>query len=177
MKNTRRNIYIYGLLLLALLIGAGCNLTNIKAKETADNRNDAQIEANFNEDKTTFETNSAESGESQITAASVAGTYDYDTYDNGEGYDNSLEIKPAGGNKLYVYLSGSYIYRIGETQSMHEAEGKGDATLRGNVADALLVDEAGKPCRATITFGKSEATVKIPDTCQFNIALDGVYKK
>jgi len=177
MKKSYRNLYIYGLIFLSLLGNAGCNLANTKAEQTnAASANVAQIEAKYNND-TAAKTDSTDHAESQITPASVAGTYEYDTYKNGEGYDNELEIKDAGDGKLYVFLSGSYIYRIGETQSMHEAEGKGDARLRGNTANATLVDEAGKPCRATIAFNKNEATVKIPDTCQFNIALDGVYKK
>ena len=174
MKKSQRSFCIYGFLLASLIGGAGCNLANIKAEQTPPS-NQAKVEAKFNDAEIAPE--QSESNESQISAASLAGTYDYDTYDNGEGYDNSLEIKLAGGNKLYVYLSGSYIYKIGETQSFHEAEGKGDAILNGNVANATLVDEAGKPCRATITFKKNEAAVKIPDSCQFNIALEGVYKK
>lgn len=176
MKIPYRNFCIYGLMIASLLGGGGCNLANIKAEQTSPS-NQAKVEAKFNDAETAFEQNAGESNESQISAASVAGTYDYDTYDKGEGYDNSLEIKSAGGNKLYVFLSGSYIYKVGETQSFHEAEGKGDATLSGNVAKATLVDEAGKPCRATITFKKDEAAVKIPDSCQFNIELGGVYKK
>ncbi|HLM61823.1 MAG TPA: hypothetical protein VK308_13540, partial [Pyrinomonadaceae bacterium] len=177
MKKSYSNFYFYVLLTVVLISGAGCNLANIKAEKQNPDGNQAKAEAKFNDDEAVSKPDSAGDVKTQITAESVAGNYDYDTHHDGEGYDNSLEIKAAGGNKLYVYLSGSYIYKVGETQSFHEAEGKGDALLRGNTANATLVDEAGKPCRATITFKKDEAAVKIPDTCQFNIALDGVYKR
>jgi hypothetical protein len=175
MKNLHRNFYIYVLLPAFLLIGASCNLANTKAEEVAANKSTIKLESKFNNKEQ--QQDSAAPAASQITAASVAGTYEFDTHKEGEGYDNELEIKDAGNGKLYVFLSGSYIYRVDETQSFHEAEGKGDAQLHGNKANATLVDEEGNPCRATITFKANEATVKIPDTCRFNIALDGVYKR
>jgi hypothetical protein len=176
MKNSYRSIYTFGLLFL-IVCSAGCKLSYIKAEETNANSNTAGTETEFRSEETVSKESPADRGAPKITAASIAGNYDYATHKDGEGYDNSLEIKAAGGNKLYVFLSGSYIYKIGETQSMHDATGKGDATLNGNRAAVTLVDEAGKPCRATITFKAAEAVVKIPDTCQFNVALDGVYKK
>jgi hypothetical protein len=176
MKKSHRSIYVYGFVFLSALSFAGCNLANIKAEEKSANSNVIQVAvAAENDDKKP--SHDSASAASQITSASVAGTYEYDTHKDGEGFDNELEIKEAGNGKLYVFLSGSYIYRVGETQSFHEAEGKGDAQLRGNTAKATLVDEEGNPCRATINFNLNEATVKIPDTCRFNIALDGVYKR
>ena len=175
MKKSYRSIYICGLLFLFLFSIAGCNLSNIKAEKESVNSNTVQAEGDRSEEKPPQ--NSSYAAGPQITSASVAGIYEYDTYKDGEGYDNELEIKDAGNGKLYVFLSGSYIYRVGETQSFHDAEGKGDAVLRGNRADARLLDEEGKPCRATIIFGKNQATVKISDACRFNIALDGVYKR
>jgi hypothetical protein len=159
-----------------LFSGAGCNLANIEAEDKSVGSNTLQIEAAPENGNKKSAPKSGDA-ESKTTSASVAGTYEYDTDKDGGGYDNELEIKDAGNGKLYVFLSGSYIYRVGETHSFHEAEGKGDARLRGNTANATLVDEAGKPCRATITFRANEATVKIPDTCGFNIALGGVYKR
>ena len=161
--------------LIALLISAffavGCGFGNIKAEES--NANTDQIESN----KTAVNANELKIKPPMNNVLNVVGTYDYDTEKDGEGYDNSLEITDAGNGKLFVYISGSHIYNVGETQSMHEAEGKGDAILKGDMANATLVDEAGKPCRATIIFKGKTANVKIPDTCQFNIALDGVYQK
>ena len=173
-----RNLTFYGFIFLVLLGGASCNLAEVKA-DKSDVSNDTKSSASVNASEArASETKKLVTDNSeQITAQSVVGTYKYETYKNGEGYDNELEIKDAGDGKLYVFLSGSYIYQIGETQSMHEAEGKGDAQLRGSTAIARLVDEEGKNCRATITFAANQATVKIPDTCHFNIALDGVYKR
>lgn len=113
----------------------------------------------------------------QVSAASVAGTYEYKTYKKGEGYDNSLDIEDKGSGNLYVVLAGSYIYTNNGNESMHEAEGAGSARLRGNTAIANLKDEADKTCRATITFAANQATIKIPAVCRFNIMLGGVYKK
>jgi hypothetical protein len=176
MKKSYRNIYVCGLMFLSLLSVAGCNLANIKAEEQTVNSNTVQLEVGADHGIKKSAPNSS-NAEPQIKSASVAGTYEYDTHKDGEGYDNELEIKDAGDGKLYVFLSGSYIYRVGETQSFHEAEGKGDAVLRGSQANVTLVDEEDKPCRATITFAKDRATVKISDTCRFNIALGGVYKR
>ena len=171
MKYIYHSVYTYALLFLVLLINASCGFANIKA----DGANQSAVENNGDGAATAQSANLEDTP--QITAQSVVGTYEYDTYNNGEGYDNSLEITNAGGGKLNVFLSGSYIYKVGETQSFHEAEGKGEATLRGNTANTILVDEAGKPCRATIIFNKTEANVKIPEACRFNIELNGVYKK
>jgi hypothetical protein len=183
MHKTFRNLTFYGFIFLSLMSGAACSLAEVKAGNSSTGSSDAKetAAAAVNGSETTSETVTKKliaDGDGQTTAQMVAGVYEYDTYkDGGEGYDNSLEIKDAGDGKLYVFLSGSYIYQIGETQSMHEAEGKGDAQLSGNTAIARLVDEEGKNCRATITFAANQATVKIPDTCHFNIALDGVYKR
>lgn len=178
MKKSYRNLSIYGLIFLSLLGNAGCNPANTKAEETntAANVNAPRVEAKYKND-TASKASSADSGIAQFTSASVAGNYKYEFLKDGEGYDNELEIKDAGDGKLYVSISGSYVYQVGETESIHDAEGKGDARLRGNTADATLVDEAGKPCRAIIVFSKTAANVKVPDSCQFNIALGGVYKK
>lgn len=161
---------IYALLILAFT-AFGCSLGKIKAEEDT-NKNTNQTESGFRDLE-----NSNQTKKDGKNISSVIGTYDYDTEKDGEGYDNSLEVSDAGDGKLYIFISGSYIYKIGETQSMHEAEGKGDAILKGDTANVVLVDEAGKPCRATIVFRENTANVKIAETCQFNIALDGVYKK
>ena len=167
MKNTKNYNFIYALLILAFF-AFGCSFGNIKAEEnTSENQNQTEYET---EEKSVLPNQ-------KFDASPVIGKYDYDTEKDGEGYDNSLEVTEADDGKLFIHISGSYIYRIGETQSMHEAEAKGDATLNGNRADATLVDETGKPCRATIVFKRQTADVKIPDTCQFNIALGGIYKK
>jgi hypothetical protein len=167
MKNTKNYNFIYALLMLAFF-AFGCSFGNIKAEEnTSENQNRTQYRT---EEKSVLPNQN-------FDVSSVIGKYDYDTEKDGEGYDNSLEVTAANDGKLFIYISGSYIYKIGETQSMHEAEGKGDATLNGSRADATLVDETGKPCRATIIFKHQTADVKIPDTCQFNVALDGIYKK
>lgn len=176
MKNLIRNLHIHYLALTLLAGVTGCNLYSIKAEETGAKKNKSKVEAKF-EEETAPKMDSPENAQSTITAESVVGNYDYDTFKNNEGYDNSLEIKHAGGDKIYVSLSGTYIYQVGETQSFHEAEGKGDAVLRGNSATATLVDESGKPCRATLTFKPNETTVKVANTCTFNVALDGVYKR
>lgn len=159
--------FIYALLIPAFF-AFGCGFGNIKAEEnTSENQNRAE-----------YRTEEKQSLPNQnFDASSVVGKYDYDTEKDGEGYDNSLEVTEADDGKLFIYISGSYIYKIGETQSMHEAEGKGDAVLNGNRADATLVDETGKPCRATIIFKNETADVKVPDACRFNVDLNGVYKK
>lgn len=167
MKNTKNYNFIYALLMLAFF-AVGCSFGKIKAEENT-------VEKPIQTEYTTEEKTSLMNQKTDVSA--VVGKYDYDTEKDGEGYDNSLEVTKADDGKLFIYISGSYIYKIGETQSMHEAEGKGDAVLNGNRADATLVDETGKPCRATIIFKHQTADVKIPDTCQFNIALGGVYKK
>lgn len=167
MKNTKNYNFIYALLIL-IFFAFGCGFGNIKAEENAGEK-PPQSEYK------TEEIIEPKKRSNDIT--SVVGTYEYDTETDGEGYDNSMEITKADDGKLFVYISGSYIYKIGETQSFHEAEGKGDATLSGNRADATLVDEAGNPCRARIIFANETADVKIPDSCQFNIALGGVYQK
>ena len=170
MKKLYKNNIAFVLLILAFF-AFGCSFGNIKAEEDTNQRsNQIQIEYKSDEKEKRTEKRT-------LSVSSIVGKYDYDTHDNGEGYDNSLEITKADDGKLFVYISGSYIYKIGETQSMHEAEGKGDAVLRGDTADVTLVDEAGKPCRAKIVFKNETADVKIPDACQFNIALGGVYKK
>lgn len=167
MKNTKNYNFIYALLILAFF-AFGCSFGNIKAEEnTSENQNQTEYKT---EEKSVMPNQ-------KFDASSVIGKYDYDTEKDGEGYDNSLEVTEADDGKLFIYISGSYIYKVGETQSMHEAEGKGDATLNGNRADATLVDEQGKPCRATIVFKHQSADVKIPDVCQFNVALGGIYKK
>jgi hypothetical protein len=168
------NKLIISFIFCVSLLGSGCSFLIAKAgSDQADNRN-FSIES-----KTEVPAQSLPAADEKpvINAASVVGTYQYETEKDGEGYDNSLEVTDAGAGKLYISLLGSYIYKIGETQSMHEAEGKGEAILQGTKANATLVDEAGKPCRATITFAAQRAEVKIPETCQFNVALDGVYQK
>lgn len=171
MKQAFRHNAIYALLILAFL-AIGCNFENVNADDApADDAK--ETETGF------INENQAEAiePETQIKTASIVGKYDYDTEKDGEGFDNSMEITDTGDGKLYVFISGSYIYKMGETQTMKEAEGKGDAVLRGNTAAATLVDEAGNPCRAAIIFKNETAEVKIPDSCRFNIALGGVYKK
>lgn len=167
MKNTRNYNFIYALLILAFF-AFGCSFGNIKAEEnTGEKPNQTEYKR---EEKSALP-------DQKTDVSSVVGKYDYDTEKDGEGYDNALEVTEADDGKLFIYISGSYIYKIGETQTFKEAEGKGDAVLKGNIANATLVDEAGEPCRATITFKHDTADVKIPDACQFNIALGGVYKK
>lgn len=167
MKNTKNYDFIYALLTLAFF-AFGCSFGNIKAEENTSN----------NHSQTEYKTEENQAFPNQnFDASSIVGTYDYDTEKDGEGYDKSLEVTKANDGKLFINISGSYIYKIGETQSMHEAEGKGDAALKGNRADATLVDETGKPCRATIIFKNKTADVKVPETCQFNVDLGGVYKK
>lgn len=168
------NKLMISLILIISLFGSGCSF--LMAKAESNQVNNEKFEAESKSDLPAQPSPSADE-KPEINAASVAGTYEYDTEKDGEGFDNSLEVTDAGGGKLYVFISGSYIYKMGQTQSMHEAEGKGEAFLRGSRADATLVDEAGQPCRATITFAANTAQVKIPDTCQFNIELDGVYQK
>ena len=167
MKNTKNHNFIYALLILAFF-AFGCSFGKIKAEENTSEKNN---QTEYQTDEKTILPNQ------KTDVSSVIGKYDYDTEKDGEGYDNSLEITRADDGKLFIYISGSYIYKIGETQSMHEAEGKGDAILSGNRAAATLVDEEGKLCRATIIFRHQTAEVKIPDTCQFNVALDGIYRK
>ena len=160
-------------LFLTTFFASGCGFGKIKAEENSvAATNETKVESPRNENA-----NSPRTKKQTLNASSVVGTYNYDTEKDGEGYDNSLEVTKADDGKLFIYISGSYIYKIDETQTFKEAEGKGDARLRGNRADATLVDEAGKPCRATIVFRGDTANVKIPETCQFNIALGGVYKK
>lgn len=174
MKNLLSNNALFAILILTFF-AVGCRFGNIKAEENQQaNAEQTKMENEFAADSNSSKTKSQTQN---VSAASVVGKYNHKTYKNGEGYDNSLEITDAGKGKLYVFISGSHNYTNNGSESFHEAEGKGDATLRGNVANATLVDEAGKPCRATITFRANEAAVKIPDHCQFNIALDGVYKK
>jgi hypothetical protein len=170
------------LVILAIFLNMGCSFlkTQAESQRTEDTHNEVKNDetGKTNEEKNTEQTQQIFAEEKNKTdIGSVIGTYDYDTEKDGEGYDNSLEITLADDGKLFINISGSYIYKVGETQSMHEAEGRGDAVLRGNRADATLVDEEGKPCRATIIFQKGTAEVKIPETCQFNVAFDGIYKK
>ena len=112
-------------------------------------------------------------------AQSVAGTYRYQTYRAGrEGYDNELVVKDAGGGRLHISLSGSYIYRANGAETMKEGGGEGTAALKGTVATASLTpDGGGEPCRVDITFGGGRAVVKAADDCGFNIVLDGAYLK
>jgi hypothetical protein len=174
MKKLSGNRSIYALLILPFF-AFGCGYGSIKAEENPQ----ANVEQIKIEKEIAVNSNSpAMKPQTQnVSIASVVGKYNYKTYKNGEGYDNSLEITDAGEGKLDVFISGTYNYTNDGNESFHEAEGKGDATFRGNTANATLVDEAGEPCRATITFRANEATVKIPASCQFNIALDGVYKR
>lgn len=112
-------------------------------------------------------------------AASVAGAYHYKTYRPGkEGYDNTLEVEDKGGGRLHVSLSGTYMYRANGAETMHEASGEGDASLRGNIATASVTpDGAEGPCRVVITFEGDRAGVKADDACDFNVVLDGLYVK
>jgi hypothetical protein len=117
-------------------------------------------------------------GAPAITPASVAGTYHYKTYRPGKGgYDNTLEIAVKSG-KLHVSISGSYSYRANGAETMHDASGEGDATLRGNVATASVTPDGGAgPCRVVIVFEGDKAQVKANKACEFNIVLDGTYIK
>lgn len=161
------------LVILAIFLSMGCSFLKTQAEPQTQEETKVQTET-----KNTEQTQQIFADEKTKTDfESVIGTYDYDTEKDGEGYDNSLEITKSDDGNLFINISGTYIYKVGETQSMHEAEGRGDASLRGNRADATLVDEEGKPCRATIVFQNNTAEVKIPETCQFNVAFDGVYKK
>jgi hypothetical protein len=170
MKNIYGGNAVYALLIVAFL-ALGCGgLAGAETDGRGENRDAEQNEIGFRDGE-----NPAQTENEDVSA--VVGTYERDTEKDGEGFDNSLEITDAGGGRLYVYLSGSYIYRMGETQSMHEAEGKGEAVLRGDRAEAVLVDEEGKPCRALIFFERGAADVRIPDTCRFNVDLGGLYKK
>lgn len=112
-------------------------------------------------------------------AASVAGAYHYKTYRPGkEGYDKTLKVEDKGGGRLHVSLSGAYMYRANGEETMHEANGEGDASLRGNIATAsVTADGAEGPCRVVITFEGDRAGVKADDTCDFNVVLDGLYVK
>lgn len=110
-------------------------------------------------------------------AALVAGTYHRKTYRPGkEGYDNTLEVEDKGDGRLRVSLSGTYIYKVDGAESMHEASGEGEATLRGNIATAsVTADGADSPCRVLIIFDGGEAGVKAGGDCNFNVDLDGAY--
>lgn len=174
MKNQHRNNSIYTLLTMTLFV-FGCSFGNTKAEKNIGNNSaqfaETEIKIGVSSNQTPLKKQPAPD------AASIAGNYEYDTYKDGEGYKNTLEVTVGESSKLNVYISGAYNYTINGNESFHEAEGKGDAVLKGDTALATLVDEEGKPCRATIIFRADTAAVKIPDTCQFNIALDGVYKK
>ena len=174
MKKSSGNNSIYALLILTFF-AVGCGFGNIKAEENAG----APPEQTKTKNESAANSNSAQtkSQTQTVSVASVVGKYHYKTYKNGEGYDNSMEITNAGKGKLYVFISGTYNHTNDGSESVRVAEGKGDTKLRGNVADSTLVDEAGKPCLATITFKANEAAVKIPASCQFDSALDGVYKR
>lgn len=116
----------------------------------------------------------------QLSAApaSYAGIYHYKTYRPGkEGYDNTLEVSDGGGGRLHVTLSGTYIYKAGGEETMHEGGGSGDATLRGNIATASVTPDGGEePCRVFIIFDGGEAAVKADASCGFNVELDGTYR-
>lgn len=165
------------LVILAIFLNMGCSLLTTQAESPRQEETKVQDETESKETRTQNEAKSLEKQQQETDIKSVVGTYEYDTEKDGEGYDNSLEVTKSDDGKLFVNISGAYIYKVGETQSMHEAEGRGEAVLRGNRADATLVDEEGKPCRATIIFQNNAADVKIPATCRFNIAFDGLYKK
>lgn len=169
MKKIYRRHDFSGLLFILFFFAFGCGFGKTQAE--ADT-NEKPIQSEIKKAQQPAQT------EKLLTdISSVVGTYDYDTEKDGEGFDNTMKITKADDGRLFVIIEGSYIYKMGETQTFKEAEGKGDAILRGNRAAATLVDEAGKPCRATIIFSRQTADVKIPDSCQFNIALGGVYKK
>ncbi len=111
-------------------------------------------------------------------ATNYAGKYRHKTYRPGkEGYDNTLEVRNAGGGRLHVTLSGTYIYKADGEETMHEGGGEGDAVLRGNVATARVTpDGGGEPCRVLIIFEGPEAGVKAGSDCNFNVDLDGTYR-
>lgn len=170
MNNRFVNVYLFGLIVLALLFSSACSLGNT---ETVSRPSDKPANV---QDETGPKTNSNEKP-GATGALAVAGTYKYNTVKNDEGYDNSLEIEDKGNGKLHVSLSGSYLYKIEGTPSMHDAGGDGDGELRGNKATIKMTDEVDKPCLVAITFTENQAAVKIPENCHFNVVLEGVYKK
>ncbi len=110
-------------------------------------------------------------------AASVAGTYEYNTYEGRkEGYVNTLRIEQTN-NKLKVSISGSYIYQANGAETVKDAEVGGEGELKGRTANLELTGEDGTGCRAKINFAEGQATLKVADACAFNVMLDGVYKK
>lgn len=122
--------------------------------------------------------------ETQPSAASVAGTYKYETYraDKKQGYVNSLEIEAKPGGKLEVYFDATYAYPVsGGDETFKTASGGGVLTLRGSQASGAITEdgdeESGAKCSLTIVFTASRASVKPAPDCQFNVSIEGVYTK
>ncbi len=181
MHKITRDFILYSLILIAAMDGAACGLVNARTDNSNDRRNDSPpvIENETNGEKTIPQANRQTKSAPPVTSAAVAGTYTLNTLKNGYGNDNSLEIKNKGNGKIELNFSGTYIYNNSGNESAHEIEAGGDAKLKGNVAAGNLYqnqDDDDK-CLATVTFDANQAQVKLSSGCNFNVSLEGVYKK
>jgi hypothetical protein len=171
-----RNFTCKLVILLSLASGAACGSANAKADESPANL-DAKSLAKQNKREENLAQQTKLNLQPEISAVSVAGSYEYNTVKKGTGYVNSLTVEDKGAGMLHVSLSGSYVYQANGAETFHEASGEGDAKLMGSSAVANITDEDDKICRVTINFMANQAAVKVPAACHFNVALDGVYKK
>jgi hypothetical protein len=178
--------YISLMLFALVFAAAACGASETKAEPSnraAANEISAQT-ASENNFETKSENVSATENEAQITAASVAGIYKFETYNAGkrQGYVNTLAVEAKAGGKVNVFFDANYNYPVSDDEETSKmASGGGDLTLRGNTASGKITEEgdeeSGAKCGVTITFAANRATVKTAENCGFNVAIDGVYAK
>lgn len=167
--------YLNSGLILSLLIGnAACNTVTTKS-ETNNPPKTIRTES-----RTAFSPELIDKkslGDLKTIGGSVAGIYELNTYkDKKEGYKNTLEIEESG-NELRILLNGIYLYEANGAETFKESESAGKGKLNGNTANIELLDESDATCRATINFASNQATLKVSEACQFNVELNGVYKR
>ena len=182
MHTTLRNFTFQALCLLTAAGSAACGVASTKnvSSDTLQNNQPVVIENKSVASNVALPDNRPAQPAPDITAASVAGTYKFNTYKNGSGNDNSLNIKDEGNGKLGLYISASYNYTNNGNESMHETEAEGEAQLKGRIATGTIKEIGGdgdRDCRVTINFSANQATVKILANCYTNVSLDGIYKK
>jgi hypothetical protein len=184
-----RKIYHHislSLIFAALFAAIACDVRG-GAAETPNNISaNKEIAAQAQGENNSAAKNENDSAENaaQITAASVAGTYKFETYNANkrQGYANTLAVEAGTGGKVNVYFDATYAYPVSDRdETFKTASGGGDLTLRGNRASGAISEEgdeeSGAKCRVTITFAANRATVAAAEDCNFNVAIDGVYTK
>src|SRR5215212_9910475 len=84
----------------------------------------------------------------------LSGTYRY----RSGNYNNTINVKEQGNNRLRVALFASYEYKINGEMNANVGEAKGIATLNGDTA--VLVPDDADACEISLKFFGNEIIVK-----------------